>query len=49
MTTIRHELSAADRGVLASLRAGLAANPVAITRASYDILFERVPPADAVD
>ena len=49
MTPIRHGLTAADRAALASLRAGLAAHPVAITRASYDGLFERVPPADAVD
>jgi monoterpene epsilon-lactone hydrolase len=49
MTVIRHGLTAADRAALASLRAALAANPVAITRASYDGLFERVPPADAVD
>jgi len=49
MTPIRHGLTAADRAALASLRAALAAHPVAITRASYDGLFERVPPADAVD
>jgi monoterpene epsilon-lactone hydrolase len=49
MTIIRHGLTVADRAALASLRAMLAAHPVAITRASYDDLFERVPPADAVD
>src|SRR5829696_9115368 len=46
---IRHELTDGDRSALASLRAALAANPIAITRASYDGLFEQVPPADAVD
>jgi acetyl esterase/lipase len=49
MTTIRHGLTAADRAALASLRAALAANPIAITRETYDGLFERVPPADGVD
>jgi monoterpene epsilon-lactone hydrolase len=49
MTSIRHGLTAADRAAVTSLRAMLAAHPVAITRASYDGLFERVPPADAVD
>jgi monoterpene epsilon-lactone hydrolase len=49
MTLIRHGLTAADRAALTSLRAMLAAHPVAITRASYDGLFERVPPADAVE
>lgn len=49
MTVIRHGLTVADRAALASLRAALAANPVAITRASYDGLFEQVPPAEAVD
>jgi len=48
-TIIRHGLTAADRAALASLRAALAAHPVAITRESYDGLFERVSPADAVD
>ena len=49
MTVTRHGLTAADRAAMAALRAGLAANPVAITRASYDGLFEQVPPADGVD
>jgi monoterpene epsilon-lactone hydrolase len=49
MPATRHGLTNADRAALAALRAQLAAYPVAITRASYDGLFERVPPADAVD
>src|SRR5450432_921293 len=48
MTEIRHGLTAADRAAMMALRAGLAANPLAITRASYDRLIEQVPPADAV-
>jgi monoterpene epsilon-lactone hydrolase len=48
-TAIRHGLTAADRVAVASLRAGLAANPVVTTRTSFDGFFERVPPADAVD
>ncbi|HWZ92655.1 MAG TPA: alpha/beta hydrolase [Polyangiaceae bacterium] len=49
MTVIRHGLTTADRAALTSLRAALAAHPLAITRASYDGLFERVPPADGID
>ncbi|SRR5712692_2307340 len=49
MTVTRHGLTAADRAAMTSLRAGLAANPIAITRASFDGLFEQVPPADLVD
>ncbi len=48
-TPIRHGLTTADRAALAFLRGQLAAHPGAITRASYDELFERVPPADGVD
>ena len=46
---IHHELTAADRAAVASLRAGIAAHPVAMTRAVYDGLFEHVPPAAGVD
>ena len=42
-TAIRHGLTAADRVAVASLRAGLAANPVVITRTSFDGLFEEEP------
>jgi len=42
-------MTAADRVAMASLRAAFAANPIAMTRDSYDGLFEQVPPADAVD
>ena len=49
MTVTRHGMTAADRVAMASLRAALAANPIAMTRDSYDGLFEQVPPADAVD
>jgi acetyl esterase/lipase len=48
MTEIRHGLTAADRAAMTVLRARLAANPIAITRASYDALLEQVPPADSV-
>lgn len=48
MTEIRHALTAADRAAMTSLRARLAATPIAITRASYDRLLEQVPPADTV-
>lgn len=48
MTEIRHPLTAADRAAMTAFRATLAAHPIAITRASYDSLLERVPPADAV-
>ncbi len=46
---IRHGLTNTDRATLVFLRGQLAAHPGAITRASYDELFERVPPADAID
>ncbi len=46
---IHHELTAADRAAVASIRAAIAAHPVAMNRATYDGLFERVPPADGVD
>jgi monoterpene epsilon-lactone hydrolase len=49
MTVTRHGMTAADRAAMTALRAALAANPVTMTRASYDGLFEQVPPADAVD
>jgi hypothetical protein len=49
MTVSRHELTAADRAAMASLRASLVANPISITRASFDELFEHVPSADRVD
>ena len=49
MTEVHHELTAADRAAMTSLRAMLAANPTAITRASYDALFERVPPPNGVE
>ncbi|HEV7504193.1 MAG TPA: alpha/beta hydrolase [Thermoanaerobaculia bacterium] len=48
MTVVRHGLTTADRAAMTALRAGLAANPIAITRASYDRLLEQVPPADTV-
>jgi monoterpene epsilon-lactone hydrolase len=48
MTEIRHGLTAADRAAMTALRARLAGNPIAITRASYDWLLEQVPAADAV-
>src|SRR5882724_6933347 len=49
MTVTRHGVTAADGAAMTSLRAALAANPIAITRASFDGLFEQVPPAEAVD
>lgn len=48
MTEIRHALTAHDRAAMTALRAGIAAAPIAITRASYDRLLEQVPPADMV-
>jgi epsilon-lactone hydrolase len=48
MTEIHHGLTAADRAAMTALRARLAGNPIAITRASYDWLLEQVPAADAV-
>ena len=45
---IRHEVTAADRAAMTAFRARLAANPIAITRASYDAMIEQVPPADSV-
>jgi acetyl esterase/lipase len=48
MTAVHHELSAADRAAVGGLRAALAAAPITITRASYDALLERVPPAESV-
>ena len=48
MTILRHGLTAADQGAMATLRARLAARPVAITRASYDALREQEPSADSV-
>jgi acetyl esterase/lipase len=49
MTVVRHELTAADRVAMTSLRATLAAHPMAMTRATFDGLFERVPPAEGID
>ncbi len=48
MSEIRHAATVADRAALGAMRASLATNPVAITRASYDQLLERVPAADSV-
>lgn len=49
MTEVRHDLTAADRAAMAALRARLAANPIAITRASFDALFEQAPRAEGVE
>src|SRR5689334_10470241 len=49
MTEIRHEIAAADRAAVIGLRATLAANPMAITRASYDALLEQVAAPGAVE
>jgi monoterpene epsilon-lactone hydrolase len=49
MTEIRHEISAADRAAMTTFRAELAAHPAPITRASFDALFERMPPPEGVD
>src|SRR5580700_4203387 len=49
MTVLHHGLNAADGAAMTSLRATLAAHPIAMTRASFDGLFERMPPADSVD
>jgi len=49
LTVVRHGLTAVDRVAMTSLRAALAANPIAMTRAAFDGLFERVPPAEAID
>jgi len=48
VTVIRHGLTAADGIAMTSLRGMLATHPIAITRASFDGLFERVPRADSV-
>ena len=49
MTVVRHDLTAADRAAIRSFRAGLAANSAGITRASFNALLDRVPPAESVD
>jgi monoterpene epsilon-lactone hydrolase len=48
MTEIRHEVTASDRAAMRAMRAKLAAEPIRITRASYDALIEQTPPADSV-
>ena len=48
MTILCHELTAADRKAMIAFRARIAADPVAITRASYDAMLEQVPSADSV-
>jgi epsilon-lactone hydrolase len=48
MSEIHHGLTAADRAAMTGLRAAVAAHPMAMTRASFDGLFERVPAADGV-
>jgi acetyl esterase/lipase len=49
MTQIHHQLTAADGVAMTTLRARLAANPITITRASYDALVEQTPAADGVE
>jgi acetyl esterase/lipase len=49
MTETIHAMTAADRAAMTTLRARLAANPIAITRASFDALVEQVPPASGVE
>jgi len=49
MTVIRHGLTVADGAAAAALRARLAASPIALTRATFDGLFEHVPAADLVN
>jgi acetyl esterase/lipase len=45
---IHHAMTADDRAAMTNLRARLAANPIRITRASFDQLVEQVPPAEGV-
>jgi acetyl esterase/lipase len=45
---IHHAITAADRTAMTTLRARLAANPIALTRDSFDQLVEHVPPAEGV-
>jgi epsilon-lactone hydrolase len=49
VTEVRHELTYADRAAMVGLRAQLEAHPVAITRASFDQLFERAPTAESIE
>jgi len=49
MTITRHGATPNDVAAMASFRNKLAANPIAITRASFDALFERVQRPDGID
>jgi len=49
MTNFHHGMTAGDAAAMKSLRAQMAAHPITITRASYDGLFEHVPPAEGID
>ncbi len=48
MAEIRHEGTAADRSAMTAFRARLAGNPITMTRALYDALFEQVPSAEGL-
>src|SRR5580704_16508410 len=49
MTEIRHGLTAADQAAMTAFRARLAANSIALTRASFDKIFEQVPAAESIE
>jgi acetyl esterase/lipase len=47
--TFEHPFDPADATAMATLRAFLAANPITMTRASYDQLLEQIPDCDGVE